>query len=120
MGLLHLPGGWECRFSIPWSSISQELGPRFQRGGCCPSSTPQADPNPLPQTLPCVGSQGIGKVLKILRVRMSRQRTALNLWLGLLTVTEASWVALVIKNLPANARDVRDRGSIPGWGRSPG
>ena len=81
---------------------------------------PQADPNPLPQTLPCVGSQGIGKVLKIPRVGMSRQRTALNLWLGLLTVTEASWVALVIKNLPANARDVRDRGSIHGWGRSPG
>ena len=31
----------------------------------------------------------------------------------------ASWVALVIKNLPANAGDVRDTGSIPGLGRSP-
>ena len=29
-------------------------------------------------------------------------------------------MALVIKNLPASARDVRDSGSIPGWGRSPG
>ena len=29
-------------------------------------------------------------------------------------------VALVVKNLPANARDVRDAGSIPGLGRSPG
>ena len=29
----------------------------------------------------------------------------------------ASQVALVVKNLPANVRDV---GSIPGWGRSPG
>ena len=29
-------------------------------------------------------------------------------------------MALVIKNLPANARDVRDVGSIPGLGRSPG
>ena len=29
-------------------------------------------------------------------------------------------VALVVKNPPANARDVRDSGSIPGLGRSPG
>ena len=29
-------------------------------------------------------------------------------------------VALVVKNLPANARDTRDVGSIPGSGRSPG
>ena len=27
---------------------------------------------------------------------------------------------LVVKNPPANARDVRDSGSIPGSGRSPG
>ena len=26
----------------------------------------------------------------------------------------------MIKNLPANAEDIRDRGSIPGSGRSPG
>ena len=31
-----------------------------------------------------------------------------------------SQVALVVKNLPANAGDVRDRGSIPGSERSPG
>ena len=29
-------------------------------------------------------------------------------------------MTLVVKNLPANARDVRDTGSIPGSGRSPG
>ena len=29
-------------------------------------------------------------------------------------------VALVVKNLPASAGDVRDRGLIPGSGRSPG
>ena len=29
-------------------------------------------------------------------------------------------MALVIKNLPVNAGDVRDAGSIPGSGRSPG
>ena len=27
---------------------------------------------------------------------------------------------LVVKNLPANAEDIRDVGSIPGWGRLPG
>ena len=26
----------------------------------------------------------------------------------------------MVKNLPANARDIRDAGSIPGSGRSPG
>ena len=32
----------------------------------------------------------------------------------------ASRVALGVKNPPANAGDVRDAGSIPGLGRSPG
>ena len=32
----------------------------------------------------------------------------------------ASQVALVVKNLPTNAGDLRDVGSIPGWGRFPG
>ena len=32
----------------------------------------------------------------------------------------ASQVALVVKTLPANAGDVRDEASIPGWGRSSG
>ena len=31
-----------------------------------------------------------------------------------------SQMALVVKNLPANAGDVRDAGLIPGSGRSPG
>ena len=35
-------------------------------------------------------------------------------------VAGASQVALVVKNLPANAGQVRDVGSIPGSGRSPG
>ena len=33
---------------------------------------------------------------------------------------EASHVALVVKNLPANARDIRDTGLIPKSGRFPG
>ena len=32
----------------------------------------------------------------------------------------SSQVAPVVKNLPANAGDIRDSGSIPGSGRSPG
>ena len=32
----------------------------------------------------------------------------------------ASQVVLMVKNLPANAEDIRDAGSIPGSGRSPG
>ena len=32
----------------------------------------------------------------------------------------ASQVALVVKNLPANAGDARDKGLIPGLGRFPG
>ena len=32
----------------------------------------------------------------------------------------ASQVALVVKNLPANAGDVKEVGSIPGLGRTPG
>ena len=32
----------------------------------------------------------------------------------------ASQVALVVKNPPANAGDIRDEGSIPGVGRFPG
>ena len=31
-----------------------------------------------------------------------------------------SQVALVVRNLPTNAGDVRDLWSIPEWGRSPG
>ena len=35
-------------------------------------------------------------------------------------VAKPSQVILVVKNLPANAGDVRDVGLIPGSGRSPG
>ena len=39
---------------------------------------------------------------------------------GRLRKPTASQAALVVKNLPANVRDIRDTGSIPGSGRSPG
>ena len=38
----------------------------------------------------------------------------------ILNFTWASQVALVVKNPPANSGDLRDTGSIPGSGRSPG
>ena len=40
--------------------------------------------------------------------------------LNQLTTLWASQVAIVVKNLPADAGDIRDTGSIPWSGRSPG
>ena len=41
--------------------------------------------------------------------------------LGILSLCmRISQVMLVVKNPSANAEDIRDSGSIPGWGRSPG
>ena len=40
--------------------------------------------------------------------------------MSVLAITGAPKVALVVKNLPANAEDVRDVGSVPGLGKSPG
>ena len=39
---------------------------------------------------------------------------------GLCRKLSTKEVVLLVKNLPANAGDVRDKGSIPGLGRSPG
>ena len=41
-------------------------------------------------------------------------------WGGDLRESGTSQVTLVVKNLPANAEDIRDAGLIPGSGRSPG
>ena len=41
-------------------------------------------------------------------------------WSDLAAAAETSQVALVVKNLTANAGDIRDMGSIPESGRSPG
>ena len=41
-------------------------------------------------------------------------------WGPPLAYNGVSRVVLMVKNLPANARDTRDEGSIPGLGRSPG
>ena len=39
---------------------------------------------------------------------------------GIYVCVGASQVVLVVKNPPANARDIRSMGSVPGWGRFPG
>ena len=41
------------------------------------------------------------------------------LLLSIIGGTINSQVVVVVKNLPLSARDLRDAGSIPGWGRSP-
>ena len=43
-----------------------------------------------------------------------------NLYQDQKTLIWAAQVALVVKNLCANARDIRDKGSVPGSGRSLG
>ena len=49
-----------------------------------------------------------------------KSRMSSGFWLEVQHDFWASQVALAIKNPPANAGDVRDAGSIPGSGRSPG
>ena len=53
----------------------------------------------------------LGQVPKLVRVQFC---------FSLDPTSGASQVALVVKNLPANAGDAREVGSIPGSGRSPG
>ena len=53
----------------------------------------------------------IAKVVRYGKANEFVSTTIFSLW--------ASQVALVVKNLPANAGVVRDDGSITGWGRSP-
>ena len=47
-------------------------------------------------------------------------RSLVKRWAPTSYSTGTSQVALVVKNLPANAGDMRDLGSSPGLGRSPG
>ena len=52
-----------------------------------------------------------------------QERLELTPWSDFVTSSHASWasqVALVVKNLPANTRAIRDKGLIPGSRRSPG
>ena len=52
------------------------------------------------------------------RVRWKKQSSAISATPS--GELEASYLVLVVKNLPANAGDIRDSGLIPGLGRSSG
>ena len=49
-----------------------------------------------------------------------KPRTPLSALIPTFHLLGDSHVAIVVKNPPANAKDIRDLGSIPGLGRSPG
>ena len=63
-----------------------------------------------------------GKVCSLLLEQKSPDQSELHFWS--LLQSRQDWkdsqVVLVVKNLPANAGDIRDAGLIPGSGRSPG
>ena len=48
------------------------------------------------------------------------QYVTIYLYVQILNIDTGIFLALVVKNPPANAGDIRDTGSIPGLGRSPG
>ena len=50
----------------------------------------------------------------------ARARTCVCVRVRVRVCVKASWVAIVVKNPPASAGDVRDVGCITGSGRSPG
>ena len=54
------------------------------------------------------------------RLGVAQSQTRLKQLSSSVPVLGASQVALVVKNLPASAGEIRDIGSIPGLGRSPG
>ena len=53
----------------------------------------------------------VAKTVRYGKANVFISTTIFSLW--------ASQVAIVVKNPPGNAGDVRDEGSIPGLGRSP-
>ena len=55
----------------------------------------------------------------ILSLYMSVSGSKFLLFMRIPVIFGASQVALVVRNVPANAGDIRDAGSIPGSGRYP-
>ena len=63
----------------------------------------------------------MGEPGRLLSVGVTKSRTRLKqLNLAARSLARPSQASRVVKDLPANAGDVRDPGSIPGSGRSPG
>ena len=60
------------------------------------------------------------KITQVVSLLCQKASNSFPLYLGKTQISSASQESAVVKNLPANAGDVRDMGSIPGLGRSPG
>ena len=117
--------------SLPDSSLSMGF-PRQEYWSGLPFPPPGDLPDPRTTAVSVsslqwqVGSLPLAPPRKLLFVWVTPQFTnsELVLWKvvqGLfICILWASQVARVVKNLPANAGDVREAGSIPGLGRSPG
>ena len=82
-------------------------------------------PNHIPKaSFPDTNTVGIGFQHRNLGDRGEHKHSVHNtksllLYYSFIWLFRASQVALVVKNLPASARDARDTDSIPGSGRSP-
>ena len=63
---------------------------------------------------------GIWEVNSLLRVTFILFIVVPNMVLSIWEILSTPQVVLVVKNLPDSAGDIRDRGPIPGLGRSPG
>ena len=102
-------------FLTPWTVACQALlsmgfsRQEYQHGLPFPSPGDLPDPGIEPGLLHCRQTQ--------CRLVIHPQ---LNSSYDTLGGVGASQVVPVVKNPPASAGDVRDSGSVPGWGRSPG
>ena len=74
-----------------------------------------------PRHLPLAGTSvtSCKKTSRCSRSTPTAESSRVLIWLRY-SKCQASQVALVVKNPPANAGDLRDASLIPGWGRSPG
>ena len=88
------------------------------------SNRSELDSNPVSLSVPTSGRRDNGVYLRVPgRGRDKMHVHSRTLYQDLMCqpiASGASQVALVVRNLPANARDIRDVSLIPGSGRSPG
>ena len=98
-------------FATPWTIAHQTpLSMKSSRQEYC-SGLPWP---PQPRDWTCVF---MSPALQVCSLPLSHQGSPIA---SRYAMNRAFQVALVVKNLPANAGDIRDSGSIPGLGRSPG
>ena len=114
---------WSCP-PVPGSHVRSQSPLSLLRGACVRPLTPT--PGPVEGTrVTCelaslsrcelLGSPVGDESLPVSPTRKQRTESTTKY-----SLKEASQMALVVKNSPANAEDIRDAGWIPGSGRSPG